>query len=203
VIDLGAKPGEFKITRGDIFEYTWQGGGGYGDPLDRDPEQVVHDVNTGAVSPECAEAIYGVVLIGSPAQTHSARTVLLRQRLRDNRLGAASRPAQVLHVKGGRRLLPMGESLEVAAVDHRAVLRCKCGCDLGEADKNWKDRAAVLRVGADAAGPRRKLHEDLEMVEFLCPACGTLLSVDIKKRGDPFIVDAVLSTKLLRELMTG
>jgi N-methylhydantoinase B len=143
VIDLGAKPGEFKITRGDIFEYTWQGGGGYGDPLDRDPEQVVHDVNTGAVSPECAEAIYGVVLIGSPAQTHSARTVLLRQRLRDNRLGAASRPAQVLHVKGGRRLLPMGESLEVAAVDHRAVLRCKCGCDLGEADKNWKDRAAV------------------------------------------------------------
>jgi N-methylhydantoinase B len=97
----------------------------------------------------------------------------------------------------------MGEYLEVVAVDNRIVLRCKCGSDLGDTDKNWKERAAVVRVGANVAGPRRKLHEDLEMVEFLCPACGTLLSVDVKKKEDPFIVDAMLSTKLLRQLITG
>jgi len=119
------------------------------------------------------------------------------------RLAAAMRPAHLSQNTGGQRLLPMGEYLEVVAVDNRIVLRCKCGSDLGDADKNWKERAAVVRVGANVAGPRRKLHEDLEMVEFLCPACGTLLSVDVKKKEDPFIVDAMLSTKLLRELITG
>ena len=203
VIDLGAKPGAFKITSGDIFEYTWQGGGGYGDPLDRDPELVAHDVQTGAVSPECAETIYGVVLCGSPAQVDLACTLSLRKRFKDGRRREAMRPAHVSRITGGHRLLPMGESLEVVALNNRAVVRCKCGCDLGDADKNWKERAGVLRVGADAAGPRRKLHEELEMVEFLCPACGTLLSVDIKKREDPFSVDAMLSTKLLRALITG
>jgi N-methylhydantoinase B len=82
-------------------------------------------------------------------------------------------------------------------------VRCKCGCDLGDADQNWKERAAVLKVEADAAGPRRKLHEDLEMVEFLCPACGALLSVDIKKRGEPFTLDAALSTESLEESRIG
>jgi N-methylhydantoinase A len=203
VIDLGAKPGEFKISRGDIFEYTWQGGGGYGDPLDRDPELVAHDAGRGAVSLQCAETIYGVVLMGLPPQVDLTRTLSLRQRLRNERLAAGMRPAHLSQITGGQRLLPMGEYLEVVAVDNRIVLRCKCGSDLGDTDKNWKERAAVVRVGANVAGPRRKLHEDLEMVEFLCPACGTLLSVDVKKKEDPFIVDAMLSTKLLRELITG
>jgi N-methylhydantoinase B len=192
ISDLGAKPGEFKISRGDIFEYTWQGGGGYGDPLDRDPERVVRDVHHGAVSAKCAEAIYGVMLSGSPVKVDLARTLSLRQRLRDERLVAATRPAHVSRIAGGRRLLPMGEYLEVVAVDNRLAVRCKCGCDLGDSDKNWKDRAAVLRVGADTAGPRRKLHEELEMVEFICPLCGTLLSVDIKKRSEPVLFDAEL-----------
>jgi N-methylhydantoinase B len=95
----------------------------------------------------------------------------------------------------------MGEVLEVVAVNNRVVLRCKCGCGFGDADKNWKEQAAVLRVGASVAGPRRKLHGELEMVEFICPSCGTLLSVDIKRRDDPFICDAMLTTKMLRELM--
>jgi N-methylhydantoinase B len=41
------------------------GGGGYGDPLDRDPARVCHDVSEGLVSGEAAEQIYGVVLIGA------------------------------------------------------------------------------------------------------------------------------------------
>jgi N-methylhydantoinase B len=203
MIDLGAKPGEFKINQGDIFEYTWQGGGGYGDPLDRNPELVLQDVHIGAVSPRFAEAIFGVVLNGSPAQVDMARTATLRQRLKNSRLNQATRPAQVSHIEEGHRLLPMGENLEVIALNHRTVVRCKCGCDLGDADRNWKERAAVLKVEADAAGPRRKLHEDLEMVEFLCPACGALFSVDIKKRGEPFTLDAALSIESLEKSRIG
>src|SRR5690606_35111945 len=38
--DFGAKPGFFGIARGDVIAYSFQGGGGFGDPLDRDPQLV-------------------------------------------------------------------------------------------------------------------------------------------------------------------
>ena len=34
--------------------HNWQGGGGYGDPLDRQPDSVLDDVLNGTVSPEVA-----------------------------------------------------------------------------------------------------------------------------------------------------
>ena len=38
------------------------GGGGFGNPLERDPEQVLADVRAGYVSVEAAQNEYGVVL---------------------------------------------------------------------------------------------------------------------------------------------
>jgi N-methylhydantoinase B len=40
------------------------GGGGFGDPLERDPARVAADVGEGYVTPLAAETIYGVVLRG-------------------------------------------------------------------------------------------------------------------------------------------
>ena len=40
------------------------GGGGWGDPLEREPELVQRDVIEGKVSPEAARDDYGVVLAG-------------------------------------------------------------------------------------------------------------------------------------------
>ncbi|MBW1802098.1 MAG: hypothetical protein JRJ85_15365, partial [Deltaproteobacteria bacterium] len=94
----------------------------------------------------------------------------------------------------------MGEYIELVTVDGRPAVRCKCGYDLGEAGKNWKEQTATLRLEADAAGPRRKLHKDLEMVAFLCPECGAMLSVDIKKKDEPLLFDAELKPGLLQEL---
>ena len=202
-IDLGAKPGQFKLVPGDIFEYTWQGGGGYGDPLGRDPELVRNDVYNGAVSKGCAEAIYGVALKGAPLEVDLGRTQSLRREIRKKRLEAAAQPSHKTRPIKGRRLMPMGEYLEVVAIHNRFAVRCKCGCDLGDADKNWKDQTAVLRVDAEVGGPRRRLHKDLEMVEFLCPKCGTLLSVDIKKREDPLLFDAELRGLLSGSLQAG
>jgi N-methylhydantoinase B len=191
-IDLGAKPGQFELVPGDIFEYTWQGGGGYADPLDRDPELVRNDVSNGAVSRGCAQTIYGVALKTAPLEVDRSRTESLRKEIRKERLEMAVQPPNKTKVIDGRRLIPMGEYLEVVAIDNRFAVRCKCGCDLGDSTKNWKHQTAVLRVDAEAAGPRRRLHKDLEMVEFLCPRCGTVLSVDIKKREDPLLFDAEL-----------
>ena len=48
---------------GDVFRLDTPGGGGYGDPLTRDPERVFADVREGAVSRDAAERAYGVVLV--------------------------------------------------------------------------------------------------------------------------------------------
>jgi N-methylhydantoinase B len=51
-----------KLSDGDVVSSRLAGGGGYGDPLARDPEKVRHDVLDGYVSKEAALADYGVVL---------------------------------------------------------------------------------------------------------------------------------------------
>jgi N-methylhydantoinase B len=48
----------------DVHVMTWQGGGGYGDPLLREPAKVAHDVAEFLVSEASARGIYGVVLSG-------------------------------------------------------------------------------------------------------------------------------------------
>ncbi|KYH36524.1 MAG: 5-oxoprolinase [Candidatus Hecatellales archaeon B24] len=42
--------------------YTSSGGGGFGDPRERDPELVLKDVMDGWISLECARNVYGVVI---------------------------------------------------------------------------------------------------------------------------------------------
>jgi N-methylhydantoinase B len=57
------------------------GGGGYGSPLERDPEAVRLDVLDRRVSREAARDIYGVVLDGRDMVDHEA-TAAARSRLR-------------------------------------------------------------------------------------------------------------------------
>jgi N-methylhydantoinase B len=52
------------IHRGDVLRHEIAGPGGWGDPLDRDPEAVAKDVRNDIVSQARAEACYGVILSG-------------------------------------------------------------------------------------------------------------------------------------------
>jgi len=54
-----------KLTPGDVVRIVSPGGGGYGDPFERDAEMVRQDVANGFVSAADAAAVYGVVLRGS------------------------------------------------------------------------------------------------------------------------------------------
>jgi N-methylhydantoinase B len=56
------KVNALQLQAGDTFELRTGGGGGFGDPLERDPERVRADVLDGYVSVEGAERDYGVVL---------------------------------------------------------------------------------------------------------------------------------------------
>ena len=53
------------VRAGELIRIRTTGGGGWGDPLERDPALVVRDVVWRKVSPDAALADYGVVLTGS------------------------------------------------------------------------------------------------------------------------------------------
>ncbi len=62
---VGALADDEPVRAGEVIRIRTTGGGGWGDPLRRDPERVVRDVLWEKVSPEAAAADYGVVLTGS------------------------------------------------------------------------------------------------------------------------------------------
>src|SRR5437764_3473840 len=81
--------GEF-LPAGTVIRIRTTGGGGWGDPLERDPALVARDVRWGKVSREAAAADYGVVLAGpgeDPVVDGEA-TGRLRGDLRSGRPGA-------------------------------------------------------------------------------------------------------------------
>lgn len=57
--------GLVELRPGECIHGFEAGGGGYGSPLERDPERVRHDVLEGWVSAAQAQALYGVQLSGS------------------------------------------------------------------------------------------------------------------------------------------
>lgn len=54
---------ELLLHPGDTVTFLSQGGGGYGDPYQRDPASVLWDVRRGLVSTEAAREQYGVVIV--------------------------------------------------------------------------------------------------------------------------------------------
>ncbi len=71
------------LRAGDRVVLRTSGAGGYGDPLERDPEAVRSDVEDGFVSPEHASAAYGVVL--ADGRVDLAATSALRAELSGGR----------------------------------------------------------------------------------------------------------------------
>ena len=67
-----------QLHAGDCFMVEMAGGGGYGDPLQRDAEQVSMDVQNGYVSLAGAERDYGVAIDPETLHVDEARTCSLR-----------------------------------------------------------------------------------------------------------------------------
>ena len=75
--------GGLQLVPGEWIAGVESGGGGYGDPLQRDPTAVLHDVREGWVSPDAARDVYGVVLTGGRATADLAVDATATQRRRD------------------------------------------------------------------------------------------------------------------------
>ena len=67
------------IRDGDLVSIQTGGGGGWGDPLERDLEKVQRDVRAGYVSLEAAERDYAVVFDPTTLAVDTERTEQLRK----------------------------------------------------------------------------------------------------------------------------
>jgi N-methylhydantoinase B len=76
----------FEIGEQDVIYYSCGGGGGYGDPLEREPELVLKDVISGYVSPEGAKKDYGVIVDPEKLELDLRETEKERRRIIEERL---------------------------------------------------------------------------------------------------------------------
>lgn len=175
--ELGPKPGHRTITGNDVFAVAWQGGGGVGDPILRDPESVLVDVRRGVVSERQAEELYGVVITDDGVDLEGSERKRLA--IREQRLGEAPKTVDTVKDPSGRQF---GPGLFLHHGNSGWEVRSRVGAVLGVGSTDW--RAGALRRFLDLGIP---LHPDLTATAFYCPASGDLLTVDVHERGaEPF-----------------
>lgn len=182
------KPGLMRMTNRDVFAVSWQGGGGYGDPLERDSAAVAADVASGAVSLAAAEAIYGVVCRdGLDIATTEAR----RKMMRRERVGGtfADEPERMYQ---GPVVTALSEALFLAQDRRGSHVVSKAGYILCTGSTRWREGAVAKTWTALPDELMIHLHEDLAVTTYYCPASGTLLSVDVHRRDETPADDVVL-----------
>ena len=189
--EMGPKPGLIELKPGDVFQTFWQGGGGLGDPLDRDPQLVVADCRAGHCTAAFAERYFGVVLSGGAFDEEA--TAALREKLRRARLAGAKVPPAPVVGKVERIGETIGGRLHFASWRGDTWFACVCGTPLARREGNWRDGAASRRIEAQDAGANVRLHPQLELRQFFCPGCGGSLSLEAAEQGAPDIQDIELN----------
>ena len=69
---------------GDIFTHAYNGGGGYGDPLERDPGKTASDVQNGFLTEVAARSVFGIVLKIDEANGDTSADLQATRQLREH-----------------------------------------------------------------------------------------------------------------------
>jgi N-methylhydantoinase B len=88
-------PSKFLMTakKNDVFRMVLAGGGGYGNPLERDPERIAEDVREEKLSVEYARREYGVVIDAGSLEVDQVATEALRRQMAAGTDGNGARQA--------------------------------------------------------------------------------------------------------------
>lgn len=173
-----------RINDGDMLYGRLTGGGGYGDPLERDPQLVLKDVSQRLVTERAAREVYGVVIDGTRGIVERETTRDLRSGLRTGRLNGctptADTSARAAIAATQHRI---NEYLQIAGDGQAEFVQCTwCGGRICEAGSSWK----VTR-----AGPLRMDSGRFFLLEFFCPGCATMLDVDVVLDDDRHLKDEI------------
>lgn len=173
------------VKQFDIILFRWGAGGGYGDPLERDPEAVLRDVKMNAISLETAEDMYGVIIKQPGMAVDFEATQRQRELLREGRLHLRKEQPQIIPSSDIRRkIMRLHEYLEIIEKHsgERVIICVKCGNQFCSDVENYKN-FAIYRENdlADIKGRFLASGENPFVIyqEYICPGCGTLLEVDV------------------------
>jgi N-methylhydantoinase B len=173
----------------DVLYIRPDGGGGYGDPLDREPRLVSEDVALGIVSVQAATDTYGVVVQAGAADVDHDATVARRHAAREHRLGKAPRVNVSERHDVERTPYRINEYLQLSS--DRAHVQCTwCGEEVCDAATPWKE-GAVRREQPYAGTEQPPDGEDYVLRSYFCPACGTCLEVEGARQGDEPLHDII------------
>ena len=190
-----------------VADFT-QSGGGYGDPIDRNPESVARDVRIGMTGRYAAQKVYGVVLNEAGAVDEKA-TEKQREAIRLSRRERGRPPVENTNSTSagsvnGRPVLHFHEYLEVVSDEHGFFIRCrKCGYLFCSADENYKRYALEIRQDLEELSGHRVPSGEPYVggfLEYVCPGCSTLLQVDTycpAEGGETPLWDIQLDTRRL------
>jgi N-methylhydantoinase B len=189
-----AHPAEIK-GRVNLSEFTIvadfvAGGGGYGDPIERQPDAVAKDLRRRIVSPRIAEEIFGVVLNQDSPVPDNAATLKQRQQIREERMresktfsGATSSLSDALRRSlAWQQMLNFHQYLAIATNGKSEAIRCiRCGHLFCQKNENYKLYALRRERGlydlAQSLVPSGESYLG-GYLEYYCPGCATLLQVD-------------------------
>ncbi|WP_309612287.1 acetone carboxylase subunit gamma [Sphingomonas sp.] len=199
-VPLRAKSNGAPLDAGDVMEIRTGGGGGYGDPLEREPARVARDVELGYTSLDAATSIYGVALL-SDGTLDGIATEALRNKLRGER--ASWRASGVND--DSRRAPATGEPSRrihayVAAVDQdgERVLACdKCGHRYCGYSGDYKAAALMDETSATIipsnVDPAHFVDEPIVLRRFCCPSCYVQVGAEVTKANEPVKAEMVFA----------
>lgn len=177
--EIGACYAESYLAPGEVLYMHWQGGGGYGDPLHREPAAVARDVVNGKVSVEGARINYGVVVAEGDVDT--AATEALRDDIRAERRSRSDIPQTQqanVHPETGRRI---DDNLAEITIGEARVIACAhCGRLLGDSKTGRLDLARYEGPSTDAgpqvtSDPAEYVDAPVVFRQLCCPGCWTAL----------------------------
>jgi len=187
------------LTQDDVFCVEYSGGGGFGDPLLREPALVLADAAQGRLSIDHALNRHGVVITDGVLDGDA--THALRRERRAERLAAASPP-----LAGSERQVDpesvriVGDTLGVSFAEAEPVWACAgCGRQLGPVSANYKRGAAMVETSPwevdPIAYPNPLDFCDVPFVlrQLLCPGCGVLLATECCRAEDELLHDIAFS----------
>ncbi|KXX60430.1 hydantoinase B/oxoprolinase family protein [Rhodococcus sp. LB1] len=186
--------GMLPIGLDDVLAIGWFGGGGFGDPLERDLDAVDRDLQEGAITEQHARDAYGAVLTGGVVDVDA--TERRRAELRGARIGSGPKPAPTPpQLQAGHRWLDENIALDPVGASHCA----RCGHHLGGPQQNYKLGCHAIETPLGDTdrvwiSPSNYVDAtDIVFRQYVCPGCATLLETDITLAGIAPIHDKELT----------
>ena len=180
--DVATHASDIELSPDDLFEFRCASGGGFGDPLDREPAAVQRDVHRGVIDTEIAQRVYGVVLDDGgqvdPAATADCRQQIARERL--ERAQPPAKPVSATLVSASEPANGADLPLYLGVVQRGNVAMSeRSGAPLAVAPDHWTDGCPVL------VEPRSDLGPEVDIRSYLDPATGYVLFVEAAPAGAP------------------